>query len=222
MQAIGLWSLVACFLAAFSCGREPLDGGDASGSGGVAGSAGSTGSAGAGGPGGGGGATGVAGFGGRVPAVHRPTAMTCPMFAAPTSTMCPFAGEDRGDCNSNSDCTQGQDGRCEGTIPFASCQCSYDECFSDGDCPSGEACTCSGTYSGNACVLAGCRVDADCGVGGYCSPIPTSCGVGIAAYQCHTPRDKCVDDADCTLDESCTVDPSSNAWECAPAPSCPL
>jgi hypothetical protein len=52
----------------------------------------------------------------------------------------------------------------------------------------------------NICLTGNCRVDADCGPGGFCSPTwDLACGQsnGVVGYYCHTPRDTCVDDIDC-------------------------
>jgi hypothetical protein len=49
-------------------------------------------------------------------------------------------------------------------------------------------------------VPGNCRVDADCGPGGYCSPtVDSGCGsfYGVQGYYCHTPADECVNDRDC-------------------------
>jgi hypothetical protein len=71
----------------------------------------------------------------------------------------------------------------------------------------------------NICKAGNCRVDASCGAGGYCSPSLGSCGNygGVVGYYCHTPKDKCVDDADCAAQGGgdCRYDQASGAWACA-------
>ena len=62
-----------------------------------------------------------------------------------------------------------------------------------------------------------CRVDADCGAGGYCSPSESSdtfCFSEDSAYFCHTSSDECIDDSDCGQDGSCNYDPSAKHWKC--------
>jgi hypothetical protein len=70
--------------------------------------------------------------------------------------------------------------------------------------------------AGNTCVTGNCRVDADCGPGGYCSPSsnPTGCG-GLAGYYCHTLADQCIDDGDCTGSlQVCAYSTSAGLWQC--------
>jgi hypothetical protein len=71
----------------------------------------------------------------------------------------------------------------------------------------------------NVCKQGNCRTDADCGAGGYCSPTLGSCGNygGVVGYYCHTKRDTCVDDGDCTKNGAtdCRFDQVSGAWACA-------
>jgi hypothetical protein len=103
----------------------------------------------------------------------------------------------------------------------------YDGCVHDTDCDAGTTCACHGTAyvgnSGNQCIPSNCRVDSDCGVGGYCSPTydTMSCG-SIGGYYCHTPLDGCIDDTDCPSDPSmpgtipvCTYSTTDARWECA-------
>jgi hypothetical protein len=71
----------------------------------------------------------------------------------------------------------------------------------------------------NTCKAGNCRVDKDCGGGaGYCSPTLGPCGnyAGVVAYYCHTPQDKCTDDADCAAQGGgdCRLNQVSGAWEC--------
>ena len=63
-----------------------------------------------------------------------------------------------------------------------------------------------------------CHVDANCGVGGYCSPSYTGTGCGsLGGYYCHTPSDQCIDDTDCGSGGGlsvCTYDQSVGYWMC--------
>jgi hypothetical protein len=103
------------------------------------------------------------------------------------------------ECVRDEDCSAGENGRC--TDFRGGWQCTYDTCFTDGACDAGGPCRCEGAFwtDANTCLAGNCRVDADCGSGGYCSPTFGDCGnySGVIGYYCHTPADTCVDDADC-------------------------
>jgi hypothetical protein len=112
--------------------------------------------------------------------------------------------------------------------PVETCECTYDACFHDTDCNAGEVCACHGSAYvggfGNACVQGDCRVDSDCGAGGWCSPStdPSSCAGGLLGYYCHTPKDTCVNDSDCNLKGgayACAY--QSGFWQCEPELLCP-
>jgi hypothetical protein len=67
-------------------------------------------------------------------------------------------------------------------------------------------------------VPGNCRIDADCGAGGYCSPSAgsDSCG-GLGGYYCHTPKDSCINDTDCSSNnpgQVCTFSTTDAHWEC--------
>jgi hypothetical protein len=135
-------------------------------------------------------------------------------------------------CMRDSDCTAGTNGRCDPMLRINGCQCSYDQCFADSDCTtSAGPCECRPTTSimagqvapgvtpTNVCKGGNCRVDKDCGGGaGYCSPSLGACGnyAGVIGYYCHTPQDKCTDDADCAAQGGgdCRFDQVSAAWLC--------
>jgi hypothetical protein len=72
----------------------------------------------------------------------------------------------------------------------------------------------------SVCLPANCRVDADCGPGGYCSAELGGCGthVGYVGYYCHTPQDECQTDADCTIPGLfCVFDMTGKMrWVCGP------
>jgi hypothetical protein len=159
---------VTLVVSALTCGRESLDSptifDGATDAGGSAGSA--TGSVDA----------AVDGSGGRAPAMHRTIAVTCQTSSPPASTPCPSAAAQGSACATDSDCKDGEDGVCvEETGPARFCDCSYDACFSDDDCPATSVCACAGTYSRNTCLVSTCQVDADCGAGGFCSPVFENC-----------------------------------------------
>jgi hypothetical protein len=125
-------------------------------------------------------------------------------------------------CVKDSDCTSGANGRCLGGQQLCETYCSYDACFADSDCASSEVCSCrqSGPSSANLCVPAGdCRIDADCGAGGFCSPSSLygfACGEACGhGYFCRTRRDACLDNSDCGQGTACLYDRREMRWKCS-------
>jgi hypothetical protein len=198
----------------------------------------------------------------RVPVRHRPGGMACPAQRGPGATdgpTCPPDGSTPGGplvqprlCAQDSDCVAGSNGRCfSNRAPFATCgtTCSYDACSADSDCPGKAPCECrtSPSESGaNVCVSDGnCRIDADCGPAGFCSPsqvghscscpspalcptdgstrctagntpVPCACGNACGhGYYCHTKDDACLDDSDCAANSTCNYDTVEHRWTCA-------
>lgn len=151
---------------------------------------------------------------GRVPAVHRPVSIECSHTRGP-GTADPRVP--KVDCSTDADCATGNNGRClVSTHGGHLNSCSYDECFSDSACGS-RVCSCREAPSApNFCADANCKVDADCGAGGYCSPSVAfdRINVGIAGYWCHTSTDACTDDADCA-NAKCAYDPGTAHWMCS-------
>jgi hypothetical protein len=171
-----------------------------------------------------------------VPTNHRPQDVNCPQERA--------AGRADvvGECMQDSDCTDGMNGRCISPNvvgPLGRSSCSYDTCSSDSDCPVNEPCRCRPSAADNApnyCVArSNCRIDSDCGPGGFCSPSllgidgsvysDASSGSGsvVFGYFCHTPRDLCLNNSDCdasicVIDEGCggiaCGYSSDNHWDC--------
>jgi hypothetical protein len=174
---------------------------------------------------------GAAGMTTREPEKHRPTATACDHTRPSAEPDVPADGDPSWVmCQSNAECTDGENGRCTGN-GHDGYQCTYDACFSDSDCPalaSGtpRLCQCEGgsRADNNVCLGGNCRVDADCGGGGYCSPTLGSCGnyTGTQGYYCHTSNDECLDDADCNADGSsypgyCAFMPEVGHWMCSMA-----
>jgi hypothetical protein len=127
---------------------------------------------------------------------------------------------DRFQCSQDSDCTNGQNGRCQGTGPIAGLECSYDECVGDEGCPKSSVCECrpdSVSQIANYCTQpGGCRIDSDCGVGGFCSPSQAGQWCGTL-YFCHTPADTCLNDGDCPavgVSPGCNYDAALQHWAC--------
>jgi len=232
-------------LAAASAGasgsEEAAGSGNASGSGassGAGSSGGSSPQAGSAGAGAGGasagaaGAISLAGAGGATPqepTKHRPTATTCDHTRASNDPGAPTDPEaPRVDCRAHTDCTSGENGRCVGN-GHDGWRCTYDSCFADSDCSGGtsdapQLCECEGgsRSDNNVCLPGGCRVDADCGAAGYCSPSFGDCGnfFGVVGYYCHTNTDECLNDTDCNADGShpqayCAFKPTVGRWQCS-------
>jgi hypothetical protein len=117
----------------------------------------------------------------RVPTNHRASAVACPMQRGPGST----GGLPPGDCDADTDCTAGANGRCLPSCGPPGCfasDCSYDGCFNDSECGGTIPCSCRPSVTSsaaNTCLTGStCAVDSDCGHGGYCSPSGASdwCG----------------------------------------------
>lgn len=167
----------------------------------------------------------------RVPKNHRASAMTCDMTRPPGITSSEGGAPDAGfpgQCNQDSDCTMGTNGRC-GYSRIGK-ECSYDTCFSDAQCTNGGVCVCrsgGGTNhcAGNSMTAGSCRIDSDCGPKGYCSPSADSCGpsYGTKGYFCHTASDTCLDDTDCSDGGAqggwgsgyCMYEPMVKHWKCS-------
>jgi hypothetical protein len=165
---------------------------------------------------------------------HRDAGTACPQARASSSAdTCPDAGT----CTHDSDCTAGVNGRClraSSPIPCGGTpSCSYDECTMDSDCPAGIPCVCRSSAmdtSPNVCVAGStCRVDADCGPQGLCSPsyppgTTTQCWALSPTYACHTAQDACRTDADCAPTcvgvkgvcptRQCSFDVGHGSWTC--------
>jgi hypothetical protein len=157
---------------------------------------------------------------GRVPKNHRATAVACPTGRGTENGQFGDSGVP-GSCAQDSDCTSGTNGRCVPNMGGAFyLTCSYDQCATDGDC-AGTACVCrpdATSVVANVCASSKsqCRLDSDCGAGGYCSPSESSdvfCFSPDLDYFCHTPADECIDDTDCA-NGGCNYDPSVKHWKC--------
>jgi hypothetical protein len=158
----------------------------------------------------------------RVPINHRPNDAQC-LSARPDSG-CSF-----GDCTPETCADAGANPLCVETCEDC-CTCTFDACSADSDCPSAQTCACHGSaYTGgvgNTCVPGNCRVDADCGVNGYCSPSPAMGCFGVAGYYCHTAKDQCESDSDCPPADGgasspvCAYSTTNGTWACQYNPDC--
>jgi hypothetical protein len=155
----------------------------------------------------------------RVPKTHRPQASSCAGLFAPAEPVNPQSGA----CKRHADCTQGTNGRCiTGSLGRGSGSyyfCTYDVCATDADCDPGKVCYCTQEQSAQCFSLGNCQTDADCGGGAtsYCSPAyGGDCGGyrSYSGYYCHTRKDTCVDDSDCTGKDYCDFDVVDGRWEC--------
>jgi hypothetical protein len=141
----------------------------------------------------------------------------CQALAAPFAvcgTTCTYDG-----CFADSDCPGNEPCECRPS----SAEASTNSCLTGGNC----------------------RVDSDCGAGSYCSPSQlaggcfcpspalcspdsggacyagnqqVSCACGDAcghSYYCHTKKDTCLDDSDCTSGGTCNYDTVNGIWDCA-------
>ena len=102
-----------------------------------------------------------------------------------------------------------------------------DACLTDSDCGASNVCSCDGATTGyahanigNVCVTSNCRVDADCGSGGYCiASVDPSSGpfYGIYGYFCRPPGDTCSTDADCVAPSNgyCAYDKTVGHFSCS-------
>lgn len=234
--AIAVAALGACGGTTLTDGNGGPDGGSSSSSGGSSSSGSSSSGSGSGSSSGssGGASSGSSGSSsggtGRVPVNHRPDDSQCQQ-PAPAGD-CQIMSGGPGECHADADCADaGVNGRCIESMGGAIyCRCTSDACAGDSSCPTGQTCACHGApYTGgdgNACVPGNCRVDADCGPGGYCSPSyqVQGCG-GLAGYYCHTPTDTCVDDSDCATSTSgpqvCAYSTTAGHWKCQQQSLCP-
>lgn len=167
------------------------------------------------------------------PKEHRVTAAACPTARPPgvnSDAGAPDSGVPSGQCLRDSDCTQGNNGRCEpASGRMIGNMCTYDACVTDVDCGDGKVCACGtplGTVpngtpmrTGNRCLPGNCRVDADCGTGSFCSPsLDATCGpyFGVTGYYCHTAGDTCTSDDQCKGigPGYCAFQPTVGKWAC--------
>lgn len=166
----------------------------------------------------------------RAPKNHRPSATTCAPSTGSGGGVCgSVGGGPPGACKKDGDCTAGTNGHCNpsgGGVLM--CSCFYDACKSDAECTSGGPCACQGSpyqNNSNGCAPAGnCKVDADCGPKGFCSPTGNvGCSGALGGYFCHTAADECIDDDDCSKTsgpQACTYDSAKKHWGCVPILAC--
>jgi hypothetical protein len=89
----------------------------------------------------------------------------------------------------------------------------------------GEPYSVPAAFGENRCFGGDCRVDTDCGRGGYCSPSNHPCGTswGYYDFRCHTAFDECTDDEDCAnvdagpgpiVPHFCAYNSPKGRWTC--------
>ena len=143
-----------------------------------------------------------------------------PAFRLDCAGQCRYDG-----CFGDPDCPAGQPCACRASAADSAANSCLTggNCRTDGDC--GPCGFCSPSLVGIFCGCtseAFCKPDAGaCYVGdsrepsGW-RPVPCSCGDSCGhAYFCHTPRDTCVDDSDCTGNSTCNFDLPSQTWTCS-------
>ena len=159
--------------------------------------------------------------GGGPPNEHRAMAIGCSHTRAASLTTPSGEPNPIGDCNQDSECVNGalgDNGRCVQLGPIPGYSCIYDTCFTDSACAKGSVCQCReppGSVEANYCTTpSNCRIDADCGDNGYCSPSQAHewCGT---FYACHTPNDECTNDSDCDPSTHCDFDVNAKHWLCS-------
>jgi hypothetical protein len=150
-----------------------------------------------------------------VPAEHRSSSVTCAATKPILDGSVPA-------CAIDADC------QTDGGSLLNSCRrglCSIDACLTDDDCPMESACGCApvagqwsvySPYWPNVCMPGNCRVDADCGVGGFWSPSYAKCS-RLQGYYCHSPADTCVDSTDCNGGDSCAYEAAVGHFTCGVA-----
>ncbi|MEZ4475347.1 MAG: hypothetical protein R3F60_32040 [bacterium] len=165
------------------------------------------------------GGAGGAGGGGPAPDVHRAEATPCDDERSLQSY---DPDPQNAECQTHDDCQAGRNGRCVGN-GHDGWYCTYDECLADAECDNVCACENGFRSDHNVCIGGNCRVDADCGPGGFCSPSLGDCGHydKFRGYWCRTTEDTCLNDADCDTAESpngyCAWLPEEGHWGCSTA-----
>jgi hypothetical protein len=154
--------------------------------------------------------------------VGRPIALACaPTVVANGTLGQPGEIAHPQACAVDGDCADaGQDAHC------LSGKCDFDQCLGDSDCSSGQTCICASQLRGNAgrgnaCISSGCRVDADCGANGACSPDDSGYCGSVTGYRCHTAADACNSNADCCgSTPRCGYQAELGHWACAAVIGC--
>ena len=148
------------------------------------------------------------------PNVHRAEYSSCSMNRVVNEVNL-FSDEDQ--CSSHDECDEGLNGRCEPqNLRFPVLECSYDQCMGDDECGD-TVCACDESIA-NFCYSQGdCKVDADCGAEGWCSPTLGSCGDygGTVGYYCRTSEDECLNDEECPNNGYCAYQQNLGHWQCS-------
>ena len=127
---------------------------------------------------------------------------------------------DVSDCVTDSDCTDGPNGRCltqffDGPIDDTYCGCRY-FCERDADCGAGEVCECVNGNPG-VCRVANCEESADC-ESGVCELSRYTDGCDFYnGFFCRTEADSCHVDNGCDPESrQCSVAPfgDDESWAC--------
>ena len=108
------------------------------------------------------------------------------------------------ECCTTADCAFGKCFHADLPCCGGACQplhntCFAAQCFGDADCTTGSICLPAGLGYARSCMVAACKVAADCTAepGGVCAPVANACpGCGGGLY-CVYPSDGCRSNADC-------------------------
>lgn len=155
------------------------------------------------------------------PLVHRERSLSCDGVHSPEEPSAQYLDTEYSQCMQHADCTEGKNGKCVGGVGMAASllSCVYDNCVTDADCNEGEVCYCTPTTAARCLSLGNCQVDSDCGDSGYCSPsMSWDCGGyrPVDGFHCHTSKDTCRDDRDCSGNDYCNYNEFNDRWECTP------
>jgi hypothetical protein len=154
--------------------------------------------------------------------VLRRAVVDCPTAPLPPS-MCTSdaAASIIGNCQSNSDCTDGLFGTCVAPPYNNPCFCTYG-CTRDSDCASGEICECGDPVG--QCVASSCNAGT-CGSGDCASYSLQYCPGCTEGFACQSGADNCFSQLDCSDAglAACSIAPDASARACSavgPGGSC--
>jgi len=130
----------------------------------------------------------------------------------PTLAACDAMSVEAASCESDADCVNGPNGRCQETLDwgYPTCGCAY-SCTRDEECGDGEVCACPSGGQGR-CIQASCAQGGEC-ASGLCeiSINDQICGSSVVQLACRTSADACDSDADCPNSSCATL---GEAWGC--------
>jgi hypothetical protein len=144
-------------------------------------------------------------------AVERPRVLACPQ---PTTGGADCSNNDA-QCSSDAECQAMNRGICSQAHHLQGlCGCFPGLCFQDSDCGGGFDCLCASEGYGR-CVPSTCTQDGSCAAGQACASTTNgaTCQMQME-FDCTTPQDKCLGDADCGTGNVCAL--QGGARVCVP------